>query len=522
MNLRTKILAATDSILAATIVTLLLSSVFCFGGAVWWFRPVAAVLAFVLAGAQLLQQLIRGRLPILKSPLSLFGIGAIGLAVLQLVALPSGLARRVSPAAQELYSCATFPALARADYGSELAIEPAPIRSPATLDRAATLRYVVTALVCLATFWAVSHFADRLSRLYLIWGTVLAAFFVNAAFAAVQITGQVDGLLGWMQPGRAPAWAPSTVDLLETPNLAVLRRLDGPPAAGVPQQMVTMALTPERRFLFGTMVGGAGSFLAYGSLALPLALALLLYIVAPRGSREGFGARLGHSGQGSLVVLLVIMLALSAFLSGLLAGPVFCAVFAVALAAVGLPASRTLGWWAAGLTVVLSAVCGLGAALALAWPALFADAPPIAPLSWELSAQIWNDCLSIFKSFPLVGTGFGSFGAVHPYSKTHDLTSTTAMSSLVQCGVESGLVGLTLLGLAGCWLVCRVRPSLKRVGSADKTLAYGLVGAGLGLGLWSIVQWTVELPAVAIAASAIGGIGNRWLAGGTDLFVERR
>ena len=52
-------------------------------------------------------------------------------------------------------------------------------------------------------------------------------------------------------------------------------------------------------------------------------------------------------------------------------------------------------------------------------------------------------------------------------------------------------------------------------------LAHGLIGAAVGFSLWSIVHWTVELPAVAISASALGGTWNRWLAGGTDLFVER-
>ena len=95
------------------------------------------------------------------------------------------------------------------------------------------------------------------------------------------------------------------------------------------------------------------------------------------------------------------------------------------------------------------------------------------------------------------------------------------MSSLLQCGVESGAVGLGLLAMAGLWCVCRLPVCLKRVGSADRTLAYGLIGAALGFSLWSVVHWTVELPAVAISASALGGTWNRWLAGGTDLFVER-
>ena len=83
------------------------------------------------------------------------------------------------------------------------------------------------------------------------------------------------------------------------------------------------------------------------------------------------------------------------------------------------------------------------------------------------------------------------------------------------------MIGLGILGLAGLWSVCRLPFCLKRVGSADRTLAYGMLGAALGFSLWFVVYWTIELPAVAISVSAIGGTWNRWLAGGTDLFVER-
>ena len=71
------------------------------------------------------------------------------------------------------------------------------------------------------------------------------------------------------------------------------------------------------------------------------------------------------------------------------------------------------------------------------------------------------------------------------------------------------------------WVLYRLPGVIKRVGSADRTLAYGLIGAAIGFSLWSVVHWAVELPAVAISASALGGTWNRWLAGGTDLFVDR-
>jgi hypothetical protein len=95
------------------------------------------------------------------------------------------------------------------------------------------------------------------------------------------------------------------------------------------------------------------------------------------------------------------------------------------------------------------------------------------------------------------------------------------MSSLLQWGVESGSIGLALLGAMVVWSLWRLRGAVLRVGTADRTLAFGLIGAALGFGLWSAVHWAVELPAVAISASALGGTWNRWLAGGTDLFVDR-
>jgi hypothetical protein len=316
-------------------------------------------------------------------------------------------------------------------------------------------------------------------------------------------------------------WAPSAADLLETPTTAVLGRL-GPASDGTSREPIeTVALVPDRAFQFGTMVGGADSFLALGSLALPLALAVLLYTVSPRGSRESLASRLHHSGQGSLVVLLAVMLVASAFLIGFLAGPYFTVPFVIAIAMVGVPSTEAGRWWSLGLSSLLGVCLGLGVALSAAWPALFGGQPPVAPVSWQATRLVWSESLTILENFPLVGTGLGSFSAIHPYAKSHDASSTAAMSSLLQWAVESGAVGICLVAMAGLWSVCRLPSCLARVGASDRPLAYGSIGALIGFGLWSTVHWTVELPAIALAASALGGTWNRWLAGGTDLFVER-
>jgi O-antigen ligase len=230
---------------------------------------------------------------------------------------------------------------------------------------------------------------------------------------------------------------------------------------------------------------------------------------------------LRHKGQGSLIVLLLLLLVSSAFLVGMSTGPIFCVPFIAGLAVVGLPSARGSRGWSLGLTALLMTSVVLGVVVVAMWPTVVGGSPPVASAPWETARLIWRESLAIFSDFPIVGTGLGSFSAIYPYVKAHDASPTTAMSSLVQWGVESGAIGLALLAATVAWSLSRLPGAIGRVGSADRTLAFGLIGAALGFSLWSVVHWAVELPAVAISASALGGTWNRWLAGGTDLFVDR-
>src|SRR5262249_51329479 len=152
---------------------------------------------------------------------------------------------------------------------------------------------------------------DRRRLLYLVWGSVVAGFSLNAALGAVQISGQSEGLFGFIVPGRAPAWAPSTDDLLESPASASLRRLATLEMANAPA-FEKIALVPDRQQFVGTMIGGSGGLLAMGSMALPAGFAIVLHLLAPRGSRERLVERLGHSGLGGLTVLLGLLLVVGA------------------------------------------------------------------------------------------------------------------------------------------------------------------------------------------------------------------
>ena len=360
MNAHRKIMSAIDGILTALVVILVLGSTLCFGGAIWWFHAVFAILAFLLSFAMLLRLLLERRLPLFKSPLTLLATLAIGLGILQLVPLPASIARRVSPTAHEIYSFGVIPELARADFPAVELGDPAPIRSPATLDRAATLRWLFGVLGCLGIFWTMSHFTDRLKRLYLVWGCVLAGFLINGALGLVQIMGGAEGLYGYIHAAGVPFWTPSANDLLDSPAATSLCCVSNSFANSGSITRQPAVMVPEEPVLMGTMMAGSGAFLALGSLALPLGLAVILHTLLPRGSRESLASRLSHKGQGSLVVLLAILLILSAFLVGMAAGPRFSVPFLIGLVTVGLPSSIFSRGWALGLLVILLSSIGLG------------------------------------------------------------------------------------------------------------------------------------------------------------------
>jgi hypothetical protein len=521
VNFKQVLLRGAEAVLTAAIAGLVLGTSLAFGGAVWWAPAFINVLAVLVVLAGLVRVLLEGTMRVLKSPLTLLGMLALGLAIVQLAPLPSALASRLSPNTQAVYSRGVLPALSHADDPAQELPEPAPVRSPATLDRSATLRWLVGAAACLGLFWGVSQFTDRLGRLYVVWGCIVAAFFLNTAFAVVQVGCQAGGLYGLYQPGRGPFWSPSVDDLLTTPNAVVLRTMTGP---GVSEAHPAWATAiPDHPFVFGSLMGGPGSYLALGALGMPLALAVILQLLAPRGSREGLRARLSESGQGSLALLLCGLLFAASVLVGLLAGPLASLPFAIGLALVGLPAARPTGlrWTAVGLTIFMLVGLAVGVVLGAVWSRLSESQLPFPAVSLASSSRVWAEALAIVADFPILGTGLGSFAAVEPFYKTRDAAMTTALSSLLQWWVESGAIGLSLLLVAAVWCLLRLPGALRRVGTADRSLVFGLIGAAASFSLFSAVHWTVELSAVAMAASAWGGTWNRWLAGGTDLFVER-
>lgn len=516
---RIRLLTAVDRLLGVGLPALVVGTALAFGGAAWWAPAMIAGLTAFVVAAWLVRAGLAGRWEVLKSPWTGLGLLGLGLGLAQLVPMPDGIVRRVSPTAWSVHALGAIPDLVRVDDPDAIPGEAARGRTPLSLDRSATVRWLGVASACLALFWIASHFADRLSRLYLIWGSVVAAFLLNAAIALIQIVGQSDGMYGFIEPGKGPLWGPTVADALAAPGETALRPAGGPR----PTPRAWVLPTPDRPHLVGTMMGGPGAHVALGSIGLPLALAVTLQLMAPRGARDGLWDRLRESGLGSLLVLLYLSTIAGAFLMGMLAGPRLVVPFAVGIALVGIPSLFGTGLRGRGLILTASALAALGAGdlLGAGGAAIHPSMAGLPRVDDSSAPAIWSDARAIARDFPWVGSGLGSFPAIQPYYKSRDAASTTAMSSVLQWWAESGAVGLALLGCAALWAMIRLPGALRRVGSADRALAFGLVGAAACFVGVSALHWTVELPAVALAASAVAGTANRWLAGGTDLFVER-
>ena len=187
MDVRQRLTIVTDRLLTGALVALLAGTRAAFGGRVWWAPAVVGglCLAVVLLGLDAGAAVRVDGGP--QEPDDGARGARVGLGVAQTVPTPGRLAAGLSPESKAVYGLGLLPEQARRlDSTVELPAAPES-RSPVTLDRAATLRWIAGAAACLGVFWAVGQYADRLGRLYVVWGSVVAAFFLNTAIALVQV-----------------------------------------------------------------------------------------------------------------------------------------------------------------------------------------------------------------------------------------------------------------------------------------------------------------------------------------------
>ena len=196
---------ASDRVICALIVVLVLGSALCFGGAVWWFRPVLAVAAFLLVARQ--ADAAPGRRADADPEEPADAAGPAGAGPGRRPARP--LARRPGAAASRRRPTRSI----RAGFFADLvhaddpeASLPEPPRS--ARRRPSTARRPSAGWSERRPAWGSSG-PSRTSPTA--WGgstwsggCVVAGFLLNAALAIVQITNRSDGLYGLFLPGQRP------------------------------------------------------------------------------------------------------------------------------------------------------------------------------------------------------------------------------------------------------------------------------------------------------------------------------
>lgn len=507
-----------DKFLMGAVPALLGGAVLLCGGMTAWARMILVALTFLLVLVLLTRSCLTGEARLWKSPILPLGLLAVGVAGLQLLPLPGGLTSWISPNSSQIHSRGSLNSLIQRD-DPQVQLQPAVLaRHPLTIDRAATLRWISTSLVCLAVLWVIGCFADRLDRTLVVCSTLLGAFLINTLVITVQLAGNVEGLYGGLKPGSLPAEVLSERDLLDSPTDVSLRVLrEANPTTTQPARWAVEL--PRDRGLMGSMLGGPGAYLALGSIGVPMGLGLLLHLLAIRGPRETLADRLRNSEVVSFVALLGLCLPLACCLLGWISGPIVILPLALIVAIVGyLSAWNSRPRWL-GILLTSSCLMGLGGGAVVGSMVTEPSSFQLRPIGQ--SVQTWRNAVEIARDFPLLGTGAGTFASILPYYKSTDVAPNNASSSWLQWCAETGLIGASIVVLSLAWLVWRLPRAWKRLGELDRSLGLGLLGGLLGFLACSVIHESAQVLAVAIAASAVAGVCHRWLCGGTDLFAPR-
>lgn len=516
MDLQGKWLNRIDRTLTGAVGLLLGGSLLAFGGAVWWARLAIVVAVLGLLVLLMARFVVAGRCAVVKSPLIVMALLGLALGMVQIVPLPAMLAQRIAPRARAVHTMGVLPDRVLEDDPSTQLVDPGGRRTPATIDRPATLRWLVAAGCCLGVLIVIVHHVSRLDRTVFVIGSIVAVLYLATPIGLIQLATSNAELrpLRVVDPQSGPAWAPTPEDSLRLPGTTTLLRPLASAAAEADSPEEWLVSQPAADDdAGGSLVGGPGGFLALAALGLPLALGLVLHVVAPRGSRLALRERIRMTDQGGLALVLMILTCASAFMAGRLSnlwawGPI---VFGLVVA--GLPAIRSgLRFVAPLATLMVLAAYAAGVALSASTGGIGG--------SQGSDPDVWRDAARIAMSFPALGSGLGSFATVEPYFKSSDGAAISAGSSLLQWWAESGLVGLILLAVGTLICLGRLPGALRRLGRADGPLGFGLLGALGSLAVYSATNWSVELLGIGIAASAVLGLCERWLSGGTDLFVE--
>ena len=279
---------------------------------------------------------------------------------------------------------------------------------------------------------------------------------------------------------------------------------------GLDQFFSAQAASPNPQVVRGTYVN-RNHFAGLLELALPLAIMwaiAILYKAKKRGGEVPAGAAIRSSMLLAIAAGLLTMVMASLSRMGFIAS-----LSAIAVAASGWLFMRreadhasTPKWlWLIPVVLPLS-IFALFSTNAMVLR--FADTPGPGEMTADGRMQIWSETIRLIGAYKWTGTGLGAFEqGLYPLRHfSPDFTFDFAHNDYLQVLAELGVIGGFLaIALAGRVLWKPISVILDN-GSRHRALAVGLVGALLAIGLHSLVDFNLYIPANALAVAWLAGL----------------
>ena len=242
-------------------------------------------------------------------------------------------------------------------------------------------------------------------------------------------------------------------------------------------------------------------------MALPLAVAYAIFLLKdPEGTAslpisKAIKACIAFAAAAAMLVGLVYSLSKMGFAAGL------GALFAMGVLAV-LSKLNGVGRWLsiAGLAVSITLIFAFLPTdqLADAYVNFFSNNPATV----EGRAPIWNDSRQLLAAYPVFGTGLGTYATAFLKYQTANLdyAFTFAHNDYLQLTSELGALGLLIFGALFLMAVSRAVRAAFDEDWNIRLLGLGCAGALTGIGIHSLADFNLYIPANALVLAWIAGV----------------
>jgi O-antigen ligase len=305
----------------------------------------------------------------------------------------------------------------------------------------------------------------------------------------------VPAIAAFLTARRMGTWWRATPWIALAPIIAI---------AGI-ESFIGLAQFWTMRAAGGTTIPATGTYVNRNHFAGLLEMALPLALIGAVWIRQR--KPVGHIAKLLGVAALAACLFLGIVVSLSRTG------FAVSLAAIAtllglllLPGQGFRGVWKWALPVVLPAVLFVWMPTSELESRFTLTANE--DVSTDTRVEIWRDTLHMIAARPVLGSGLGAYErGLYPF-KTAKPTNTVdfAHNDYLQVTAELGLPGALLLACVAVWVLWSALRAAFQPQSKNREIAIALLGSFVAIGLHSLTDFNLYIPANGLVFAWLGGL----------------